>query len=153
MKLLLAFIILSFIGFNCGPGGAGLFMVKMRHYAGGAGLTVYYSVNNYRVEVRTNCDLTNCSEKIVYKRALSREELDMFRQRCRGLNIYGLKEFYEDSNVMDGLNSVISIYDSNVGSKTIRINNYEVPLADSLYKYVDDLIWEKKYKFFHFGEE
>lgn len=130
------------------------FSIEVRHFAGAAGLTIYYIVNERSVQVDTDCDFENCKRKTVYKRELRSEESDKVLEGLQGLRLDTLKKEYRPKGIVfDGLVSSIKIHGSKLPDKEISIDNVNLPATDSLYRLIDGLIVIKKYQFYHFGRE
>jgi hypothetical protein len=118
------------------------------------GLTIYYIVDDKSIMVDTNCDLENCKRKNVYKRSLTSAQSDSLFQALKSLQLDTLKTSYKPKGmVFDGLVSTIKLRGSEFPNKDISIDNVDLPTTDSLYRILDRLILEKKYQFYHFGEE
>src|SRR5690606_12599427 len=59
---------------GCSSDASNDLRLTVKHYAGGAGITIIYSIDKDGLQVDTNCDLANCKEATVYKRTFSNEE-------------------------------------------------------------------------------
>jgi hypothetical protein len=155
MRHLKLFILatLSLVTFNCGT-NSHKYSIEVRHFAAAMGLTIYYIVDDKSIKVDTNCDLDNCKRKNVYKRSFTSVQSDRLFQALKSLHLDTLKTSYKSKGmVFDGLVSSIKLRGSEFPNKDISIDNVDLPTTDSLYRILDRLILEKKYQFYHFGEE
>lgn len=138
---------------NCST-NSNKFLVEIRHFAGAAGLTIYYLISENKVQVDTDCDFQDCKRKTLYVRDLNAEQSGSLFQALKALHLDTLKNNYRPKGmVFDGLVTAIKIRGDGLPSKEISIDNVELPATDSLYKLIDRLILTKKYQFYHFGEE
>ncbi len=155
MRLSKLFIIatLSLLTINCRTNSSKL-SIEIRHFAGAAGLTIYYLVGDNYVQVDTDCDFQDCKRKAVYKRDLNPQQSDSLLKALQALRLDTLKNNYKPKGmVFDGLVSSIKIRGAGLPNKNISIDNVDLTATDSLYRIIDKLILTKKYQFYHFGQE
>lgn len=145
--------ILFFFVVGCSSDGRKSISLKIVHYAGGAGLTLIYTVDEKNLQVETNCDLENCEQKTVYKRVLNEEESDSIYKFISSLHLDTLKSSYQTRGMLDGLVTKISIKKGFLSTQTSSFDNYLTPATDTLFKYIDNLIFTKKYRFHNWGED
>lgn len=130
------------------------YSIKVNHFAGAVGLTIYYTLTDKSITVDTNCDFADCKGKTVYTRTLTTQQADSLLAIFKQLHLDSLKSYYQPPHpIFDGLVSSIKLRGSELPHKNITIDNVDVPAADSLYKIIDNLVLSKKYKFYHFGRE
>ena len=155
MQLQKLFIIatLSLLTTNCRT-NSNKISIEIRHFAGAAGLTIYYLLGDNFVQVDTDCDFQDCKRKTVYKRDLNPQQRDSLFKALQTLRLDTLKSDYKPKRmVFDGLVSSIKLRGSGLPDKNISIDNVNLPATDSLYRIIDRLILVKKYQFYHFGQE
>ena len=155
MRLPKLFIIatLSLLTINCRT-NSNKVSIEIRHFAGAAGLTIYYLLGDNYVQVDTDCDFQDCKRKTVYKRDLNPQQSDSLFNALQTLRLDTLKRNYKPKGIVfDGLVSSIKLRGSGLPDKDVSIDNVDLPATDSLYKIIDRLILEKKYQFYHFGQE
>lgn len=155
MRLLKLFIIatLSLLTINCRT-NSNKVSIEIRHFAGAAGLTIYYLVSDNFVQVDTDCDFQDCKRKTVYKSDLNPQQRDSLFKALHTLRLDTLKNNYKPKGmVFDGLVSSIKLRGSGLPDKDISIDNVDLPATDSLYRIIDRFILVKKYQFYHFGQE
>ncbi len=146
-KLLVILTVIPLM-FNCKTKSE-RFSIEVRHFAGAPGLTIYYIVNDTYVQVDTDCDLQDCKRKTVYKRSLTQEQSESLLENLKSLHLDTLRKTYEPKEmIFDGLFTTIKLQGPDLPTKTISINNVELPTTDSLYRIIDNLIFAKKYKFY-----
>ncbi len=128
--------------------------IEITHFAGAAGLTIYYIIADTILQVDTNCDFQDCTRKTIYKRTLTIGQLDTLIKQLQTLHLDTLKKSYSpEGMVLDGLMSTIKIKIPSIQNKNISINNVDLPATDSLYMIIDNLILTRRYQFNHFGQE
>ncbi|WP_146106311.1 hypothetical protein [Aureicoccus marinus] len=126
----------------------------MKHYFGGIGVQLIYTINKNSLSVKYNCDFENCSEKNVYERKLSELESGKFISKIESLKPDTLNNEYINKHVLDGHNTEI-YFGKLIETKKSKviIKNMNLSVLDSMIKYVDELIPEKKFRLKTFGEE
>jgi hypothetical protein len=138
---------------SCRFKDVGQYNVTIKQYAGGTGVTIIYSIDTAGIQVKTNCDLANCKERIVYNGTFTREQSDRFYNSLKALNLDTLQKEYEPAGVVyDRLYTLIKINGHGLPDKSIAIENQKLPATDSLYKTIDRLI-VKKYRFESWGQD
>ncbi|MEQ1797359.1 MAG: hypothetical protein ABL872_05365 [Lacibacter sp.] len=151
--LLLVLAIPCFLIFQCNT-NPNKVSIEIRQFAGAAGLTIIYLIDDKSIRIDTNCDLENCKRKTVYTRDLTDEQSNSLFHSLKSLQLDTLKTEYNPQGlVFDGLISSIKLGGSELPNKNISIDNVDVPVIDSLYKIIDRLILIKKYQFYRFGQE
>jgi hypothetical protein len=152
-RLISPIIVLILLVTGCNRDGRQDFSLTIKHYAGGPGLTVMYVLNENGLGVSTNCDLENCREKIVYKRAITKNESDSIYKFINSLQLDTLKPSYETKGIMDGLFTKLSFKKGFFSSHSSTFDNFDTPTTDTLFRFVDNLIPAKKYRFYSWGQE
>jgi len=145
--------ILLFLGIGCRTDGRNSISLKIIHYAGAAGLTLIYTIDQNSLQVDANCDLANCDQKTVYKRTFNKNESDSIYNFISSLRLDTLKSSYQRENMLDGLFTTITIKKGFLSRQTNTFDNYSTPTTDTLFKYIDNFILTKKYKFYSWGQE
>jgi hypothetical protein len=112
-----------------------------------------YSVDESSLQVDTNCDLENCKQKTIYKRAFSKTESDSIYKFISSLQLDTLKSSYQTNGILDGLFTKITIKNGLLSTKTSTFDNYSTPTTETLFKYIDKLILTKKYRFYNWGQD
>jgi hypothetical protein len=104
--------------------GCRQYNVTIKQYAGGPGVTIIYSIDTAGIQVKTNCDLANCKERIVYNGTFTREQSDRFYNSLKALNLDTLQKEYEPAGVVyDRLYTLIKINGHGLPDKSIAIEN------------------------------
>ncbi len=152
-RLIFFIIVCILIGTSCNSDGRQNFSLIIKHYAGGPGLTIIYNLNEKNLQINTNCDLENCKEKAVYKRTFTKNESDSIYEFINSLQLDTLKSSYETKGIMDGLFMKLSYKKSFFSSHSSTFDNFKTPTTDTLFRFVDNLILTKKYRFFHWGQD
>ena len=129
-------------------------IIQMNHYFGGVGIQLKYTINENSLTVKYDCDYENCREKIIYERKISDLESMEFISKIESLKPDTLKNEYINKHVLDG--QYTEIYFGKLietkKSKVI-IQNVNLSVIESMIKYVDELIPEKRFRLKSFGEE
>ncbi|HEX4374343.1 MAG TPA: hypothetical protein VHZ50_13665 [Puia sp.] len=146
-------IVLILIATNCSNITKQEFSLTIKHYAGGPGLTVIYYLNDSSLDVGTNCDLADCQEKIVYKRTFTKNENDSIYKFINSLQLDTLKSSYKTEGIMDGLFTNLSFRKGFFRSHSSTFDNFKTPVTDTLFKFIDNLIQMKKYRFYSWGQD
>jgi hypothetical protein len=153
----LTLIIITFITFvfatSCKNDGRSNFSLTIKHYAGAAGLTLIYQLDENGLQIDTNCDLENCKQKTIYSRAFSRSESDSILSFLNSLQLDTLKPLYQTKGVWDGLVTRLKFRKSLFSSQLSTFENFNTPTTDTLFKFVDNLIPPKKYRFYTWGQD
>lgn len=136
---------------SCNNGGRQNFSLTIKHYAGAAGLTLIYEINENGLKVDTNCDLEKCKQKTVYKRTFTKNESDTIYKFINSLQLDTLKSSYETKGILDGLFTKLSFKKGFVSSHSSTFDNFDTPTTDTLFRFVDNLVLIKKYRFHKLG--
>jgi hypothetical protein len=152
-RQILFICILFFLGVSCSSDDRESISLKIAHYAGGAGLTLIYTVDENKLQVETNCDLENCKQKTVYTRSFDKNESDSFCKFIFSLQLDTLKSSYQTNGMLDGLFTKITLKKGFLSTQTSTFDNYSTPTTDTLFKYIDNLILTKKYRFHNWGQD
>lgn len=149
LNILIIFLVVA----GCNSDGRKSFSINVRHFSGAVGLTLIYSIDQNTIQVDTNCDFANCKEQTVYKRNLTKGESDSTFYFIASLHLDTLKSSYKTKGISDGLYTKIKIKNKFLSSYTSTFDNYSTPTTDTLFKYIDNLVKQNKYRFFHWGEK
>lgn len=153
-RLILFIAVLFWFAASCKSDGRQDFSLTIKHYAGGHGLTIIYDLNEDGLQINTNCDLENCNEKTVYKRTFTKNESDSIYKFINSLQLDTLKPSYKIKGIMDdGLFTKLSFKKGFFLTHTSTFDNFDTPTTDTLFKFVDNLIVTKKYRFHNWGQE
>lgn len=154
MTLLKPFIALAFIGLtSCSSDQNKDFSLTIKHYGGGAGITIIYTVDKSGLQVDTNCDLADCKETTVYKRTFTKAESDSILINLNTFQLDTLRRKYEPEGlVFDGLYSEIEFKKGLFSTHKSSFDNVSTPTTEKLFAYIDKLIPEKKYQFATWGQ-
>jgi len=147
------FIVILLFGFSCNANRNGPISIKVSHFAGAAGLTRIYIITENEIQLVTNCDFQDCTEKVVYRRAFSNAESDSIQNFLLSLRLDTLKASYTTPNIDDGLFTKLTVTGGTASTKTSTFSNYTTPVTNKLFEYIDRLVFEKKYKFTNWGDE
>ena len=154
MKILcILTLTITFILTSCNSDGRRHFSLTIKHFAGAAGLTLIYTINENDLQIATNCDLENCKQKTVYKRTFTKNESDSIFNFITSIQLDTLKPKYETKNMLDGLFTKITISKGFLSSHTSTFDNFSTPTTDTLFNYIDNLVLIKKYRFHNWGDE
>jgi len=154
MRRLRSFIIISILlATSCTGDGRQNFSLIIKHYAGAIGLTVIYNLNEKGLQVSTNCDLENCTEKIVYNKTFTKNESDSIYKFINSLQLDTLKSSYKTEGIMDGLFTKLSFKTGFFSYHSTTFDNFNTPTTDTLFRFVDNLILIKKYKFYSSSQD
>lgn len=85
LKIFITFFLL--IATSCNNDGRQNFSLTIKHYAGGAGLTLIYDIDEIGLKVETNCDLESCKQRTVYKRTFTRDYCDSIYKFINSLQL------------------------------------------------------------------
>jgi hypothetical protein len=146
-------IVLLLLATSCNKDGRQDFSLTIKHYAGAAGLTLIYDINENGLKVETNCDLQDCKQKKVYERRFSKNECDSIYQFIISLHLDTLKSSYETYGVLDGLFTKLSFKNGFFSSHSSTFDNFDTPTTDTLFRFVDNLVLTKKYRFLNWGQD
>jgi len=151
----LRFYIFSFlvIAAACTQSNKKAFSIKISHFAGAAGMTRIYFINQNELHLSTDCDFKDCQEQVVYKREFTKNETANIANFISSLHLDTLKASYETPNIDDGLVTRIVITNESSASKTSTFSNYRTSVTDTLFRYIDNLILVTKFKFYKWGSE
>jgi hypothetical protein len=127
------------------------YSINIRHFAGAAGLTRIYEINERGIVVKTNCDFENCKEMVLYKCEFRKSQADSILNIVSSLHLDTLKNNYS-TDMDDGLYSEIKL-NIGVSDKKIGLSNYKLPSIDSLFRLIDNQIPISKYRFYSWGDE
>src|SRR6266536_1418218 len=149
MTRLTTFIIsLLLLVTSCNNDGRQDFSLTIKHYAGGPGITIIYDLTETGLQVETNCDFEDCKQKTVYKRAFTKSESDSIYKIINSLQLDTLKSSYETKGIMDGLFTKLSFKKGFFSSHSSTFDNFDTPTTDTLFRFIDNLILTKKYRFY-----
>jgi hypothetical protein len=146
-RLKIFIVVFLIVATSCNNHGRQNFSLTIKHYAGGAGLTLIYDIDENGLKVETNCDLENCKQKTVYKRAFTKTESDSIYEFITNLQLDTLKTSYETKGIWDGLTTKLSFKKGLFSSHSSTFDNCDTPTTDTLFKFVDKLVLSKKYRF------
>ena len=138
---------------SCNNNGRQDFALIIKHYAGGPGLTVIYDLNENGLKVETNCDLENCKQRTVYKRTFTNEESDSIYSFLNSLKLDTLKSSYETKGIWDGLFTKLTFKKGFFSSHSSTFDNFSTKTTDTLFRYIDNLVLTKKYRFYSWGKD
>lgn len=138
---------------SCKNNGRQDFALIIKHYAGGPGLTLIYDLNENGLKVETNCDLENCKQRIVYKRKFTKKESGSIYSFLNSLKLDTLKSSYEAKGILDGLFTKLTFKKGFFSSHTSTFDNFRTKTTDTLFKFVDNLVLTKKYRFYSWGQD
>ena len=154
MVRLIAFItVFIVLATSCNNSGRQNFSLTIRHYAGSAGITLIYHLDESDLQVDTNCDLENCKQKRVYKRTFSKNESDSIYNFITSLQLDTLKRSYETKGIWDGLSTKLTYQKGLFSSHSSTFDNFNTPTTDTLFGYIDNLILTRKYRFHNWGQD
>jgi len=127
--------------------------LTVKHYAGGAGITIIYSIDKNGLQVDTNCDLTNCKEATVYKRTFSRVESDSIIATISSLRLDTLKKSYKYQGYFDdGFFTEVKLVKGLFSSHKSTFDNVYTPTADKLNAYIDNLVTNPEFRLGTWGQ-
>jgi len=150
----LPLIIITFITFVFATGcSRNNFSLTIKHYAGAAGLTLIYQLDENGLQIDTNCDLEDCKQKTIYSRAFSRSESDSILNFLNSLHLDTLKSLYQTKGVLDGLVTRLKFGKGLFSLQSSTFENFNTPTTDTLFKFVDNLIPAKKFRFYTWGQD
>ena len=153
IKRLISFAtVLLLLMTSCNNNGRKDFSLTIKHYAGAAGLTLIYDIDENGLKIKTNCDLENCKQKTVYKRTFTKNESDSIYWFFNSLQIDTLKPSYETKSVWDGLFTKLTFKKGLFSSHSSTFDNFNTTTTDTLFKFVDNLVLAKKYRFYNWGQ-
>lgn len=138
---------------GCTSDGRKTFYLNIKHYAGATGLTLTYSIDEESIQVSTNCDLAGCKQKTVYKREFTKNKSDSIYNFIISLRLDTLKPKYQTKGMLDGLFTTVKFKKNFFTSRTNTFDNYPTPTTDILFRYIDNLILQKKYQYFNWGKD
>lgn len=149
----LSFLITAFFLFvtSCSNNGRPDFSLTIKHYAGGPGLTLIYTLNENGLKVETNCDLENCKLRTVYKRTFTIQESDSIYNFLNTLKLDTLKKSYETKGAWDGLITKLTFKTGFFSSHSSTFDNFSTKTTDTLFRFVDNLVLTKRYRFYSWG--
>jgi hypothetical protein len=153
LRLIFLLVFLLSLGSCTNPKDNRFQSLKIKHFAGAAGLTIIYIVTKNKIQVSTNCDFQDCKEQVVYERNFTKAESDSIQNFILTIHLDTLKASYETPNIDDGLYSEIIVEKKSSPPKKSTFSNYSTAATDSLFKYIDKLILTKKYRFHEWGSE
>lgn len=145
-------ILLALILASCTRSSKNL-SIKITHYGGGSGITLIYDLDQEGLQVTTNCDLENCKERTVYQRTFTKSQRDSIFMFINSLQLDSLQSSYETKGIMDGLFTTLTIKQGFFSKRTSTFNNFSTPATDTLFRYIDNLILIKKYRFYSWGSK
>jgi hypothetical protein len=152
-KLKASIFLLVIIFMSCGSDRSKNFSLTVKHYGGGAGITIIYSIDVNGLQVDTNCDLADCKEATVYKRSFSKLESEKIYTVLNSLRLDTLKRKYEPEGLFfDGLYTEIKFAKGFFSTHKSSFDNVSTPTTEKLFTYIDELIPEKKYQFENWGK-
>ena len=129
-------------------------IIQMNHYFGGVGLQLKYQIDGNNLIVKSNCDFEDCSEKIIYERKLSGKESKELITKIKLLKPDTLNNEYINPHILDGQYTEIYFGQRiDINQNKVIIQNINLTVVDSLTRYIDDLIVEKRFKLKTFGQE
>jgi len=130
------------------------FSLTVKHYGGGAGITIIYSLDENGLQVDTNCDLANCKQETVYKRTFTNAESDSILKVLNSLKLDTLKKSYQyQGHYDDGLYTEIKMKHGFFSSHKSTFDNFATPTTDTLFAFIDKLVIERKYTFAKWGQD
>lgn len=148
----LLFVLLLFAT-GCGGDSRKGFSMTVTHYSGGIGLTRIYALNEKGLFVDTNCDFENCEQQTVYKRSFTKNESDNIYRFINSIKLDTLNSSYKTERVLDGLVTKLTFGNGLFSSHSATFDNFKTPVTDTLFKFIDNLIQIKKYRFYQWGRE
>lgn len=77
-------------------------IIQVNHFYVGSGFHLKYSIHKNLLTVKTDCDLEDCKEEVVYERKISIRESREFISKLGLLELDTLKNEYVNNNVLDG---------------------------------------------------
>jgi hypothetical protein len=129
------------------------FSLTVTHYAGGAGITIIYSIDNSGLQLDTNCDLANCKEATVYKRTFSKNESDSIIASLISLRLDTLKTSYKYQGYYnDGFFTEIKVHNGLFSSHKSTFDNIYTPTVDTLNAYIDNLVTKPEFRLATWGQ-
>ena len=152
-KLKTSILAFLFILASCNRDGRNTFSLSIKHYASAAGITIIYSLTEDNLQIDTNCDLENCKQITVYKTSFTRLQSDSIYNFLLSLRLDTLKPQYKTDRMFDGLVTRLKFTKNIFTSYTSIFNNYSTSTTDTLFKYIDNLISQKKYRFATWGDD
>jgi hypothetical protein len=154
MRLLTYSITFLFIFLTgCSSNAGKDFKLTVMHYAGGAGISIIYSIDNDGLQVDTNCDLANCKEATVYKRKFSKVESDNVITTLNFIRLDTLKKSYKYQGYFDdGYYTEIRLRKGLFSSHKSTFDNVSTPTVDKLNEYIDNLVTKPEFRLATWGQ-
>jgi hypothetical protein len=127
--------------------------LTVKHYAGGAGITIIYSIDKTGLQVDTNCDLVNCKEATVYKRTFSKVESDTILATLNSFRLDTLKKSYKYQGYYDdGFFTEVNLSKGLFSSQRSTFDNVYTPTAHKLNAYIDNLVTKPEFRLATWGQ-
>ena len=154
MRLLTTSIAFLFIVLTgCNTNANKKLKLTVKHYAGGAGITIIYSIDKDGLQVDTNCNLANCKEATVYKRTFSRLESDSIIETLTSLRLDTLRKSYKYQRYFDdGFFTEIKLRKGLFSSHKSIFDNVSTPTVDKLNAYIDNLVTKPEFRLATWGQ-
>jgi len=138
---------------SCSSNGSKDLRLTVKHYAGGAGITIIYSIDKNGLQVDTNCDLVNCKKATVYKRTFSEVESDSILVTLNSFRLDTLKRSYKyQGHYDDGFFTEVKLIKGLFSSQKSTFDNVYTPTADKLNAYIDNLVAKPEFRLATWGQ-
>jgi hypothetical protein len=125
----------------------------VKHYYGGPGMTIVYSIDKDGLQVNTNCDLTSCEATTVYKRTFSEVESDSVIETLNSFQLDTLKHSYKHQGfITDGFFTEIKLTKGLLSSHKSIFDNLYPPTLDRLNTYIDKLVTKPEFRLATWGK-
>ena len=109
-------------------------------------MTYYFQITRDSLKIYSNCDYTNCSERLEYRQRNDQDKIKAFEQFLASYRSDTLKINYADKGVLDGLVRTVTLQINSDRIKSIRLENYDHPSIDTLLTQIESLIKEEKFR-------
>jgi len=151
LTFLITFFVILLTG--CSSDTSENLSLTVKHYAGGAGITIIYSIDKDGLQVDTNCDLANCKEATVYKRTFSKAESDSIIATLNSLRLDTLKKSYKYQGYYDdSFLTEIKVRKGVFSSHESTFDNVYTPTAEKLNAYIDKLVAKPEFRLATWGQ-
>lgn len=151
IRLTIAFMFTALVG--CDSDTSQNLSVAVKHYAGGAGITVIYSIDKDGLQVDTDCDLSNCKETTVFKRRFSKIERDSVMATLNSFQLDTLKSSYKHQGYYaDGFFTEIKIKKGLFFTHKSTFDNIYTPTTKRLNDFIDNLIVKPEFRLATWGQ-
>ena len=150
-KFSIAFLFIVLTG--CSSGGSKDLRLTVKHYAGGAGITIIYSIDKNGLQVDTNSDFANCKEATVYKRTFSKLESENVIKTLNTFQLDTLKKSYKNQGYYnDGFFTEIKLKKDLFTTHRSTFDNIYTPTADKLNEFIDNLVAKPEFRLATWGQ-